>query len=467
MKQKTQAKSSKTLEAPKKSKKAKSKAPWVILVTLTVALAVMIGGYVGWLLSRPKPKMVPRLDLSLSEVTMEEVALGKKDTRYYGNTLTVTDGEEVTKYDNVELKGRGNSTWGQIKKPYQIKLDEKADLLGLGRAKKWVLLANYFDVSFLRTDVAFKLEQMLGEKYALKGEFVELYVDQNYYGLYYLSHKVNISKDEMNLRDQLGVVMELDNLHYDTGGTTSNNGDYLVAKDAVDEDKAAEASAGFMAAYNNLEKAVKARDFAAAQKYADVESFAIYYLLSEFTNNPDAYASSFFMYKDGPLDVIHAGPGWDFDFALANRGWAEEPTPDFYDPEYLHGATDRVYGTKYLNENDELVDTVLDTRMTRLVLEMAKMPEFQTEVERIWQERMHGRGGELIGYIGAQIQYISEAAARDEARWKYNAFCEEAAHLIEWVAERYEAFEEKFGPQGDLKSFLNGDLSREGNFHNA
>ena len=45
---------------------------------------------------------------------------------------------------------RGNSTAGLLKKPFKLKLEAKADLLGMGRNKHWVLLANAIDLTNIR-----------------------------------------------------------------------------------------------------------------------------------------------------------------------------------------------------------------------------------------------------------------------------------------------------------------------------
>jgi hypothetical protein len=46
----------------------------------------------------------------------------------------------------ARIRGRGNSSWEWYpKKPYRIKLDTKHKILGLDKAKSWVLLANYRD----------------------------------------------------------------------------------------------------------------------------------------------------------------------------------------------------------------------------------------------------------------------------------------------------------------------------------
>ena len=54
----------------------------------------------------------------------------------------------------------------------------------------------------------------------------------------------------------------------------------------------------------------------------DVDSFAKYYLVNEYTLNQESFATSFYWYKDGPDDVIHLGPIWDFDTCMGNDGVA-------------------------------------------------------------------------------------------------------------------------------------------------
>lgn len=130
---------------------------------------------------------LPRIDIILNGVTLEEINAGEKGVVYEGESLSITINEITSQYEDVSIKGRGNSTWSQAKKPYQIKLDSKNDLLGLGKSRNWILLTNIFDDSVLRNDTAFFIEKMLDERYALNGEYVELYVDNEYVGLYYLT----------------------------------------------------------------------------------------------------------------------------------------------------------------------------------------------------------------------------------------------------------------------------------------
>ena len=157
-------------------------------------------------------KELPEFNISLKNTTLDIFKSGTKDDKYKGNTVEFTNGETTT-YEDVEIKGRGNSTWGQPKPPFQLKFSEKIDFLGLGTAKKWVFLANYFDKTNLRNDIAFKLADMLGEKYANKGEFVKVTIDGEYLGVYYLTHQMEAKQGSVELQDKYGILMEIDNLH--------------------------------------------------------------------------------------------------------------------------------------------------------------------------------------------------------------------------------------------------------------
>ncbi len=59
----------------------------------------------------------------------------------------------TTNYKDLEsrirIRGRGNSTWTFPKKPYQIRFDDKEEVLGMAADKKWIFLANYSDKTLL------------------------------------------------------------------------------------------------------------------------------------------------------------------------------------------------------------------------------------------------------------------------------------------------------------------------------
>ena len=113
-----------------------------------------------------------------------------------------TDKKLSTKtYELDYIRGRGNSTWGPDKKPYKLKLDKKADLLGMGSDKHWILLANYYDISMLRNKFTYWLGNVLGLEYTPKCEFVNVVMNGKYLGSYYLSEQVRVGKNRVNIDD--------------------------------------------------------------------------------------------------------------------------------------------------------------------------------------------------------------------------------------------------------------------------
>ena len=73
----------------------------------------------------------------------------------------------------LQIRGRGNSTWGMPKKPYRLKLTDKQSLLGMPSSRDWVLLANYSDKTLLRNALALDLGAKLGMAWTPRSAFVE------------------------------------------------------------------------------------------------------------------------------------------------------------------------------------------------------------------------------------------------------------------------------------------------------
>lgn len=390
---------------------------------------------------------LPRLEIKLNGVSLEEINNGSKETRYNGNEVKLYNDGKIDDFDNVEVKGRGNGTWTQEKKPYQIKFEKKVDLLGMGKTRKWVLLANATDKTNLRNETALRLAEMLGMQYAWGGEFVELYVDEEYEGIYYLLHAVEIDKKVVGLKDALGVLVELDNLYwvneekyYETG-----NGDKLTVKDAVTDELADAAMREFLQDYNEFEVAVKDGDFEKVGELVDVRSFVQYYLLNEFVVNPDAYWTSFYMYKDGSDDKIHAGPVWDFDLALSNRSWGNWLGEKFYSPTETMVRKNEIMPVNEYAERGmgEWISSM--EALSTIMFDLMELPEFQEEVKVVYSERMAGRMDEMLWRLGAEAQRISEAVRADEERWGKEGFEEEIKTMTEWIEERYGFFESEYG----------------------
>ena len=97
------------------------------------------------------------------------------------------------------VKVRGNSTSSGAKKPYNIKLSAKKDVLGMGRAKKWCLLANMYDKTMLRNKLSYDFAADIGMDFVSASEFVELYLNGEYRGCYLLTEALEIGETRVDL----------------------------------------------------------------------------------------------------------------------------------------------------------------------------------------------------------------------------------------------------------------------------
>ena len=388
---------------------------------------------------------VPRINITLNGVSLEEINAGSKDVKYEGNWLDLYEGDEKTlEAENVRVKGRGNTTWQQPKKPFQIKFTKKTNVLGVANNKKWVLLANFFDTSLMRNDVAMLLAEMLGIDYNVRGEFIDLYFDGKYEGLYYLLPSVEISKGSVDLRDSGGVLFELDTLHRDEEVCfTSYFGECLVLRDTVTKDNniMKMAADNFMRNYNEFEVELEKGNYERLTELADLDSFVKYFLLSEFTVNPDAYISSFYLYKNGVDDKIHVGPVWDYDFALGNHNWDWQVDESFYSPYEEMVRKREVFIPDGINE---------ESLISRLFYYLDELPEFHNQVVEVFRKNLLDKDEMLIAEIMERKETISEAAKKDEQKWKdqkwdNRTFEEEFDYLMKWINSRYEFFEEQDG----------------------
>lgn len=61
---------------------------------------------------------MPVIDISLSDVSLDDIKSGSKEEKYDVDVLSVYSEGHIDEYGGVEIKGRGNSTWSQVKKPY-------------------------------------------------------------------------------------------------------------------------------------------------------------------------------------------------------------------------------------------------------------------------------------------------------------------------------------------------------------
>ncbi len=276
---------------------------------------------------------LPSVYIDLQDTTLADIH-ADKDTKHKGNSIYIStlDGVyDLAVEDSVEIKGRGNSTWaGYEKKPYQIKFDDKTSVLGMGEAKKWILLANAGDDTMMRNQLVYRAAAQMDMPYVTQFEYVDLWIEGDYRGTFLLGEKVELGSSRLDLQQDTGALFELDTLFYDEEDYWFRSdvlGTEFVLKEIVEEEEETIAIAmeDFHTSLDALIQYVydtKPENITLAQLSAmmDVDSLVKYYLINEYVLNAEAMLTSCYLYKDGADDVIHFGPIWDFDSCMGNTG---------------------------------------------------------------------------------------------------------------------------------------------------
>ncbi len=261
--------------------------------------------------------------------TPDAVAITSKDTWTKKVTYNIIkpDGQ-IDCSGTMQMKGRGNTTWNYPKKPYAIKLDDKTEILGLAKEKRFDLLANYMDRTLLRNDVAYFIaNKTTAMGWNPQGKFVEVVLNGKHIGNYYLCEHIKVSGNRVDIAELEedategeaitgGYIMELDTYYDET----------FKFKSAIkslpwmfkDPDEVNDQQFAYMQQFvNDMESALyddakfANRDFL---DYMDLESFADWFLVYELVGNSEPnHPKSCYMHKDVNGKIV-AGPVWDFDW---------------------------------------------------------------------------------------------------------------------------------------------------------
>ena len=247
------------------------------------------------------------------------------DTEGLDSRYELPEGFESIGETFVGIKGRGNSTWEWDKKPFKIKFDDKTSVLGLPKAKKWVLLANYADYSLIRNYIAFESTRVLsGELSPLHQYPVNLFLNGEYIGVYTIGEDKEVGKNRIDLEDDTGEADT--SFLIEIGGY--NDGDvldvdYFMAGDVrwctveYPEDELTQEQFDFIKEYvlHVNDDIYFGDDWT---EHIDIDSFVDWFISSELFYNLDScFRRSCFMTKEAG-GKLKMGPVWDFDLSMGN-----------------------------------------------------------------------------------------------------------------------------------------------------
>lgn len=289
-----------------------------------------------------------------------------------------------------KVKIRGNATRLQPKSPFRIKLESAASLAGLGESKDYVLLAEYGDISLMQNKAALELANRTTDLYEPDGEYIDLYMNGDYMGVYLLCEGISIGKNRLEIADLEYETALLNDRELESFETFAEidgedtlakgyeipripediTGGYLLELEyhgryegeettgfRTDEDwslvvkepghASREQVAYIRDLFQRVENAMYADDWTdpdtgqTLEEMTDLESLVHKYLIDEICMNTDPWTSQF-LYKDRGDDRFYFGPVWDYDMAFGHYDTG-------FSPEEFYGNWHIWYGEVYEN----------------------------------------------------------------------------------------------------------------------
>lgn len=343
--------------------------------------------------------------------TENKAPITSKD--YYLNATYYLDAIGLEGYESIggasapstmEIKGRGNYSWtGFDKKPYRIKLADKQPLLGMKKSKHFALLAHADDSNdrkgFMRNAVGFELSRMIGLTYTPDARPLEVVLNGDYIGLYFLTEHIRVDKDRVNIVEQEdeetdnekitgGWLVEIDNYDDDPhitikeGGKTTMWITYKTPE--VLSPQQEQYLIKQMKLIDNLVYGDKNSD--ELWNYLDMDALAKFYIVQELTDNYESFHGSCYLHKElGENEKWYFGPVWDFGSSF-NRDKSQ----------YMYQG---------------------DVWHNHWIPEICKFPAFMNRVKEIWNEFYNGDYNNIYNFIDTHENLIAQAAVKDKERW--------------------------------------------------
>lgn len=286
---------------------------------------------------------------------------GPGDTWLENATIQIYQDINTILYESSELsiRGRGNSSSKYSKKPYALKLIDKAEILGMEKSKRWCLLANFEDRTLMRNDIAFAIAKCTdlstGMLYSPSGKFVEVVVNGVHQGNYYLSEQIRAEKKRVNIDETKDYLLEYDRYSTDEPELAWFRTDYktfpITIKTPDPDDE------GFDVNKKNEIKskidALETMIYSGNYYLLNMNSFADYWMVEELTENietaslkPGSVYLQYINGIDGNPDEVIMGPIWDFDYStflpyepkfagshLSKISYRYKEDPSYDDPE--------------------------------------------------------------------------------------------------------------------------------------
>lgn len=363
---------------------------------------------------------LPAVFVTTSSGNMDTIHASKENKEKGTVSIYTQEGIQDYKEQLNHIKGRGNVTWEQAKKPYNLSLQNSESLLGMNTASEWALLAGAMDNSYIRNKLTFDMAQSIGLEDTSDAAFVDLYLNGGYAGLYMLTEKVGITaaSDASDAGEEYLLEIEMqERLSGEEYGFLTDAGQAIVMKG---RNNVSEMEINRMKVHlQSLEDAVYREDWETVWNLLDQESYITIYLMEEILQNHDAYISSQYMRlfeQNGEYHKIYSGPVWDFDGCLS-------PKDGMYAATLTAGQSREGYPKFWI------------TKMVKNKDFQRKAAEKYREIKRLYLER------QIWEDIDFRQEQLERAVEMDCLRWKQQSkenWYVQVQNLKNYLADRLE-----------------------------
>lgn len=356
---------------------------------------------------------IPELTITTTDPSIAEIP--SKDY-YLEGTLAVNGRGGYEDYTGkTEVKGRGNSTWGYPKKPYQLKLNKKAEICGLGKAKNYVLLANHLDPTLMLNSVAFKIGRLLELPFTNHAIPVDVVLNGIYKGSYLLTEQIEVKENRVDLDENNSVMWELDSYWDDEPKFKSTAFNLPVM--VKDPDLTTEQFEYWKKDFNAFTTQF-AKEPLEGNSYVDmidIESVAKFLITFNLVHNMEInHPKSVFLHKERNGKYV-MGPIWDFDWA------------------YDYEGTSNHFG-RY---NTPLFSSSMNGVGTAFFQRFLQDSRVKTIYKRTWQDFKNNKLDALLQYVDDYAVMLKPSVERNSELWENTrSFDTKVKELKTWLKNR-------------------------------
>ena len=352
---------------------------------------------------------VATIHINTSSGSMERVHADKSHKERATATVYTANGQIDYQGDNDYIRGRGNSSWNYDKKPYNLYLYQSASLLEMDESTEWVLIANASDNTNLRNKLIYDFANSTSPHpgWAPENEYVDLFLNGEYAGLYLLCEKKENAAYKFKEKKDENITICLNNYitKLDNPETALKLDDSIYAEIVAPSISSAAKYTHLEAFLHELMNLLSAENWS---DYIDLDTFARKYLIEEIFTNTDGGEASQFYYWDQSANKLYAGPCWDYDMTLGDTTWV-----DWISPYCLKMQSAIWYKELWTHE------------------------EFAEYVQKLYYTEYYPLLNQLIEDFPAITENIEKAANANHIRWiKLYEDGQDAASMLQFLSDR-------------------------------